>query len=55
MSSIVFGKMMNTWGRKKILSFGILLIASTTLAYGLLSYVNDVDTFIAISLVGRFL
>ena len=36
MSSLVFGKQMEVWGRKTILSGGILLIATTTLTYGLL-------------------
>lgn len=41
LSSLVFGKMMNIWGRKLVLSLGIISIAVTTLTYGLLDYVDN--------------
>ncbi len=53
-SAIIFGKMMKFWGRKLILTLGLLLVGSMTLIYGLIIYVEDLTFFIILSLICRF-
>jgi MFS family permease len=39
--SIIFGKMMIFWGRKRILKLGIVLICLSTVLIGILEYISE--------------
>ena len=54
-SAIVFGKMMMAWGRKLIISIGLVLICLTTFTYGIIKYIDQMYFFLSVSIIARLI
>jgi MFS family permease len=51
--SLILGKMMNIWGRRKLLIIGLVLQSIGLIVFGAVIFINSQALFIAISIVAR--
>lgn len=51
--SLILGKMMNSWGRKRLLILGLLMQSIGLATFGSVLYINNLALFISISVVAR--
>jgi MFS family permease len=52
--SLVVAKFMETWGRKNLMVFGLVVQATTIALFGLLGIIYNKQAFIICSLFSRF-
>jgi MFS family permease len=53
--SFTFGKMMTKWGRKRLMTAGLLLAGIAIFSFGLLDFIEDYWTFVILSSVTRLI
>jgi MFS family permease len=53
--SLIFGKYMRYWGRKKLLFIGMILLIIGFILFAVIDYTQDLTIFLTISIIGRMI